>query len=224
MKRLIVMTSVFVMVGSTAFGFGIPKIPGTGTATTAASGPSVDQLQSQLGNISKDYYGATKSFMMSMSSAQDAFGLKKEAALLKSEADQVGSGVLAGSDVEKVTVTLGEAKKTIEQRLKSGEKLTAEGKDKLVQSMGYLAKGIALEVPMVGVVANLSKQAVDGLKSAPVTQIGKAKDIASILGILGTNVPKDLSLAKDTLGLYVDYAKANNIEIPKDVTNIFASN
>jgi len=87
--------------------------------------------------------------------------------------------------------------------------------------MSYMGKGIANEVPLVATVASLSKNTVDSLKSVSVTQIGKVKATAGVLTTLSSNLPKDLGIAKDTLGLYMDYAKTNRIEIPKDASDIF---
>lgn len=218
MKRILVLVSLLMLVGSVAFGFGLPSIGGSGSG---GSGLSADQLQGKLDAVSKDYFGATKNLMMSMCTAQDAFGLKKEAEITKAEAEQLDKGVLDSKQVDTITAKMGNASKTIEEKIKNGEKLSDEGKKKLVESMAYMGKGIALEVPMVATVTNLSKQAADSVKSASLTQVGKIKDIAAVLTTLSSNVPKDLALAKSSLGLYIDYAKANGIEIPKDASSVF---
>jgi hypothetical protein len=222
MKRILILVSILSLVSSSAFAWGLPSMPSiTGGSSSGGSGLSADQLQDRLGLIGKDYFGASKSFMMSSCNAEEAFGFKKDAELLKSEANQCGTGVLNGDDVEKVTVTLSDANEKIKEKIRNGEKLDEQGKKLLLSSMGYMGKGIVLEIPLVATIANVSKSAKDSLKSAPITQIGKIKDTISILMVLSKNVTKDLSLSKDTLGLYIDYAKANGIEIPKDASNVF---
>ena len=218
MKRILLATSILVLTSSTVFAFGLPSFGGE---SKSASGLSADQIQDQFSNVSKDYTAATKNFLLSASTALDAFNSKSSSERLKSEADQLGSGAVSSEDVEKRTAMLKSAKDEVTAKLKSGEKLSEAGKAKMTESMSYMGKGIANEVPLVATVASLSKNTVDSLKSVSVTQIGKVKATAGVLTTLSSNLPKDLGIAKDTLGLYMDYAKTNRIEIPKDASDIF---
>lgn len=219
MKRILLAASILVLTSSTAFAFGLPSIG----ESKSSSGLSADQIQDQFGKVSKDYTAATKNFMMSTSTALDAFESKSNAATLKSEANQLGSGTISSEDVEKRTTRLQSANDEVASKIKKGEKLSAAGKAKLQESMVYMGKGIATEVPLIATVANLSKQTVDSMKSISVMKLGQVKGTATVLTALSSNMPKDLKLAKDTLGLYIDYAKSNHIEIPKDASDVFAS-
>ena len=219
MKRILLAASILVLVSSTAFAFGLPSIAGAKNS----SGLSADQIQDQFNKVSKDYTAATRNFMMSSSTALDAFESKTSAATLKSEADQLNSGTLSSENVDKCSARLQSANDEVAAKIKKGDKLSAAGKTKLQESMVYMGKGIATEVPLVATVTSLSKQTVDSMKNISVTKLGQVKAAATVLAALGTSMPKDLTLAKNTLGLYIDYAKSNNIEIPKDASDIFAS-
>jgi hypothetical protein len=220
MKKVLLAISL-VLVSSTAFAFGLSSVMGGGGGSS--TGLSADQIQDQFSNVSKDYNAATKSFLLSASTALEAFNSKSQAATLKAEAEQIGTGTVSSDDVDKRSEMLKNANADITAKMKSGEKLSKAGQAKLVESMGHMAKGAAIEVPLIATVANLTKQTADSMKSVSITQIAKVKTTASVLSALSTSLPKDLGLAKDTMGHYVDYAKANGITVPNDVTNVFAS-
>lgn len=220
MKKVLAAVSL-VLISSTAFaGFGLSSVMGGGSSNT---GLSADQIQDQFNNVSKNYNAATKSFLLSESAALEAFNVKSQAETLKSEANQLGEGAVTSEAVDKHTAMLKEANAVISEKLKNGEKLSKAGQAKLLESMGHMGKGVAIEVPLVATVTNLTKQTVDSMKNISFTQISKVKATATVLSAMSTNLPKDLGLAKSTMGLYVDYANANGISVPKDVTDVFAS-
>jgi len=221
MKRILLAATILVLISSSAFAFGLSSLTGAGSSNSTAL--TADQIQGQFSNASKDYTAATKNFLLSASVALEAFNSKTSADRLKSEANQLGSGTVSTDDISKRTALLKSANDEVTAKLKSGEKLSEAGKTKISQSMVYMGKGIATEVPLVSNVVTLSKNTVDSMKSLSVTQIGKVRATASVLSALSSSLPKDLGLAKDTMGMYFDYAKSNNIEIPKDASDVFAS-
>ena len=218
MKRTLAAVAILTLTSSSAFAFGLSSLSGSGSSP---AGLSADQIQAQFGSLSKEYNLATKSFMLSASTALAAFDAKTSSERLKSEADQLGTGTVSSDDVERHTALLKSAKSEVTAKLKSGEKLSEAGKAKFVQSMVHLGKGVATEGPLVATVASLSKSTADSMKSISFTQIGKVKATASALTTLSSSLPQDMGLAKDTMGLYVDYAKTNRIDVPKDVTDLF---
>jgi len=83
-----------------------------------------------------------------------------------------------------------------------------------------LVNGIQKEQELVGEVQNLSNQAQAALSSASPTEVLKVKDIAGTALTLVKAIPMDLKLTKDILSSYVQYAKANNISVPGNATNL----
>ena len=76
------------------------------------------------------------------------------------------------------------------------------------------------ETGLVGTVQNLSSQAQGAISSASPMEIMKVKDIASVALTLVKAIPNDLGLTKNILSSYIQYAKANNIEIPGNATGL----
>jgi uncharacterized protein YhbP (UPF0306 family) len=90
----------------------------------------------------------------------------------------------------------------------------------MAQSMVHLASGIQKETELAGTAQSLSSQAQGAVSSASPMEMMKAKDIASVALTLVKAIPNDLGLTKSILSSYIQYAKANNIEIPSNATGL----
>jgi len=95
-----------------------------------------------------------------------------------------------------------------------------ESKKLMAQSMIHLASGIQKETELVGTVQNLSSQAQGAVSSASPMEMMKVEDIAAVALTLVRAIPNDLGLTKNILSSYIQYAKANNIEIPGNATGL----
>lgn len=223
MKKVFVGMAIVLFISTNAFAFGLPKILG-GDKSSSASGMSTGDLEKNSITLTQDYASATKDLMTSQSKAADAFGLKVLSGQLQAEAEQMGKGNVTSDDVEKNSATTENAQKEISAKVKSGEALGDEGKKELIQSMLYLGKGTAKEVPLVKKVSDLCTSAGQCVKSASPMEIVKVQGIAGTLASISSALTKDLTLSKDTLGLYIDYAKAHGIDVPQDASAAFAQN
>jgi hypothetical protein len=207
--------------GSSVFALDMPGF-GKKAPSSGGSMPLAD-LSKKNDEITRDYYAATKHFLTSQELALTAFGLKQEAEKIKAEKDQLTSGNLTKDSHDRFTRISDPANDKIAEKIKAGEKLDAEGQAAFKSSMSELGQGIVKEVPLAANITATGKAAADGAKTASPLDAPKYLAIADVLVPLGGNVVKDLDLARKTLGIYIDYAKSNQIEVPADATAAFTS-
>jgi len=208
--------------------FDLSLIKSAATGVTSMAGFSSNESQettddsSQADKVKGNYLTATKCYLDSIALAQEAFGLKKEAEITKAEASQLNCGTLSKSDLEKHTATLENAQRVISEKINQGVTLNKAGKDKLKQSMILMAKGVATDTLLTAEVAIAAKSISSSLASNPLGSALAMKSMLPVLTMMGKELPKNISTSKNILSLYIDYSRANGIEVPKDASSLFS--
>jgi len=221
-RKIAVFGFVFLFAGIQAFAFDLPGF-GKKSAAPASGGVSIEKLKQDFADTQNKYYeDVTKHYISSNGSAMEAFGLKQESEKLQAEAKQLESGVTTAKLANLSTVTAANSARVTE-KIKSGEKLTAEGNVKFLESMKELGKGLLMQ-PVYGKgTADIGKAAADAAKKAGPMDAEKFYEVSKGTTKLGELIVTDADTARKTLGVYMDYAKSNQIEVPADVTKAFAA-
>lgn len=186
----------------------------------SGGGVSISNLSSSKTNAITAYLASTQELSQSLEKAAEAFGIKKEVLEKLAVVNSLKEGNVNDKSMEKARKASEEANEMIKQKMQETKAPSIEGKKLIAESMVHLTKGIQQEIALVGQVQNLSNQAQSAVSSASPMEILKVKDIASTAFMLIKNIPPDLKLTKNILSSYVQYAKANNIKVPKDATGL----
>ncbi len=221
MTKRIILVVAFVVFGT---GIVLAELPGLGKVgigkSLSGSGSSVGSLSSSKGKAVGVYLQSTQELTKSLEKAGEAFGVKKEVLEKLSAIKALNEGNINDKALEKARKASEEAQEIIKQKMQETKTPSIESKKLMAESIVYLVSGIQKEQKLVGEVQDLSSQAQAAVNSASPTEMLKVKNIAGTAMILVKAIPMDLKLTKDILSAYVQYAKANNIEIPKNATGL----
>jgi hypothetical protein len=219
MRKFIFISGLVLAMAANAAAFELPGAASLGGAASAPS-PGVADLLKQVDTVKGNYAGATNSMASGRKKVLSAFGLKAEAAALKtnlSPADVTPEKVTAATDA------LGNADGTLKKALTERKKLAKDGKKQLVDGMKDMAAGIKKDAALSGQVAETGKSAGGALKGAGVADIPKVQAATALMTALGSKLPVDLAATRDTLSLCADYAKAFNVKVPAGVAEALAA-
>jgi len=223
-KKALLGTYVITLLGiNFGFAWEMPKVKGLGIGESSKASSAIASLSDLTGSRDKaigGYLEATKELVISLEKAAEAFGVKKEVLEKLAEAKALKEGNINDKDLKKARKASEEAQEIIEQKMQETKEPSVESKKLMGESMVHLGKGIKKEKDLVTEVKNLADQAKGALSSASIQDKFKVKGIASTALVLSKNIPQDLKLIKDILSTYITYAKANNIKVPIDATNL----
>ena len=186
----------------------------------SGGGVSLTDLTSSRVNAINTYLASTQELTESLEKAGEAFGVKKEVLEKLAVVKSLKEGNINNNDLDKARKASEEASQIIKQKMDETKTPSMESKKLMAQSMVHLAIGIQKETELVSTVQNLSSQAQGAVSSASPMEIMKVKDIASTAFTLVKAIPSDLGLTKNILSSYMQYARANNIEIPQNATSL----
>ena len=186
-------------VGSAAFAFGLPAVPGVTGGAAASGGASAEQ-------IVQKYVGGTKSVMSADTNMLSALGLKDQAAKSELSAKTMTEGATSDAmeDAAKVQT---ESSKAIEAKM-TGEKVVmdAASKKQFAQGMVDLANGLKQYIGM--------SSDVKGFKPS-VTSVGGSAGAAIFIA---KSLPTSTTNLMGTLKKAIDFSKANDITVPKEAS------
>jgi len=220
-KKVLLLSGVCFILLSTSNAFaGFPDLGGLTGKGKSQSGVSVSDLSSSKTNAVTAYLASTQELTQSLEKAGEAFGVKKEVLEKLAVVNSLKEGNINSNDLDKARKASEEASQIIKQKMDETKTPSVESKKLMAQSMVHLASGIQKETELVGTVQNLSSQAQGAVSSASPMEMMKVKDIASTALTLVKAIPNDLGLTKNILSSYIQYAKANNIEIPGNATGL----
>jgi hypothetical protein len=221
MVKRIILVVAFVVFGA---GITLAELPGLGKVgigkLSSGSGSSVGDLSNSKGKAVSVYLQSTQELIISLEKAGEAFGVKKEVLEKLSAVKALNEGNINDKALEKARKASEEAQEIIKQKMQETKTPSVESKKLMAESIVHLVSGIQKEQELVGEVQNLSSQAQAAVSSASPMEILKVKDIAGTATALVKAIPMDLKLTKDILSAYLQYAKANNVEIPKNATGL----
>ena len=220
-KVLLLSGACFIFLStSSVFAGGFPSLGGLTGGGKSQGGVSVSDLSSSKTNAVTAYLASTQELTQSLEKAGEAFGVKKEVLEKLAVVNSLKEGNINSNELDKARKASEEASQIIKQKMDETKTPSVESKKLMAQSMIHLASGIQKETGLVGTVQNLSSQAQGAISSASPMEMMKVKDIASTALTLVKAIPNDLGLTKNILSSYIQYAKANNIEIPGNATGL----
>lgn len=220
-RKSMLFALVVLFVSTSVFALDLPGFKKS-PATPPGGGATAGDLKANFDKVIKDYdENVTKHYTKSNELALGAFGLKQESEKLKAESDQMGTGVTtADSFMQKSTMNK-QVSAMIAEKIKSGAKLTDEGKKVFGESMLELGKGLLAQPIYIKGTKDIGQAAAEGIKKSNPMDLPKYNDVVSGTGKLGGLIVEDTNTARNTLGIYIDYAKSNQIEVPSDVSKAF---
>ena len=220
-KALLLIGVCFIFLStSSVFAGGFPDLGSLTGGSKSQGGVSVSNLSSSKTNAITAYLASTQELTKSLEKAGEAFGVKKEVLEKLAVVNSLKEGNINSNELDKARKASEEASQIIKQKMDETKTPSVESKKLMAQSMVHLASGIQKETELAGTVQNLSSQAQGAISSASPMEIMKVKDIASTALTLVKAIPNDLGLTKNILSSYMQYAKANNIEIPGNATGL----
>ena len=209
-KVLLVVSSVmYVLPSHAGFGDMLNKKP---------SKPSGDAYAMQ-DKLVKSYVSSASNINGAQILLLEAFGLKEEAAKLKAEEKSFSDGSISDeSSIKRQTEMSENANKVIQERIKSGAKISEDGKKQFTKSFKPYVKGLIGTKSVASEAGAFVDSAKSTISSASYT------DKMSVTGKLksgmfvATEIPGYVQSLWDTSKMMVSYGKENKIEVPKDAT------
>jgi hypothetical protein len=187
--------------------FGLPGIPGLGTASPGASSTDLSGSQDQLVT---QYVGANKEVLNANSKMADALGLKEAAETARAAAGALTTGATKDGlkDGDKASSMTTEAIAAAEKNPP-----VMDAKAKATYASGLASLGIAV-VKYVGMKQPLS-QFQSGLSSVSPMMLPKLQSGAYIV----SSFPTNLTNLTSALSGAISFAKAHDIAVPLEATN-----
>lgn len=220
-KKLLLWISIsfiFLYVNTASAEF--PNVKKLISGVQSATGVSMSDLASSKTSSINTYLASTRELSLSLEKAAEAFGVKNEVLEKLAVVKSLKEGNINDKELTKARKASEEAHEIIKQKMAEAKVPSIESKKLMAESIVHLVSGIQKERELVGSVQNLSSQAQGAVSTASPMEIMKVKGIASTALTLVKAIPMDLKLTKDILSSYVEYAKANNIEIPGNAAGL----
>ena len=220
-KQLItslVVASALLGMSVNLYALDLPKMGG-GKKEQAPAG-SADASSMQEG-IVRQYDAASAELMTAQSRLFTAFGLKDEAAKLETAAKALQSGNVSNGDGVKKTVQMTkDADLKIKEEMKKTSALTDEGRKHYATAFLPYAKGVVATNKILPELKKFSEAATSQVKNAGLMDAPKLQSKLSAGMYLVSNLPGHASLLASTSKDMLTYAKNNNIEVPKDASDM----
>lgn len=143
----------------------------------------------------------------------EAFDLKDDASLLRTERDSLSSGAVDNSKLKKIESISEEAQKKIDAKMAEEREISANGRE--LYSAGLINFTAAL---MEGVkTVEAAKQFVGSAKSNPLALLSNEARSAAYVA---KEAPGYFINLKKSAGMAISYGKRNKIEAPADATSM----
>lgn len=181
---------------------------------------SVSALKSSKDNVVGIYLESTKELVKSLEKAAEAFDVKKEVLKKLAVVKSLKEGNINNQDLNKARKASKEAQAIIKKKMAETKVPSAKSKKLIAESIVHLVSGIQKEKELIGMVKDLSSKAQTATTNVSATKVMEVKKVASTAATLVKAVPMDLELTKDILSYYLQYAKANNITVPGNATDL----
>lgn len=201
MKKLVVVTAAALLSTACAQLGGV-----TGGAASALTGGSGGGSSVSVQQITQSYVAGSKQIISAQMNLEKAVGINKDADAENAALRSLSSGATSSQQVEDTSKIVTASNAALREKFsQKGLVLDAKAKKQFALGMKDFALGVIAYVKL-GVSVKGFKPSASDLGSA-----GTAIAIAK-------NVPTDIGNLKDTFGAMYDYAKSNNIPLPKEAT------
>jgi hypothetical protein len=213
----ILVAVAFLVVGSSAFGFNMPKFGGK----SGAPAVSTDEIMKRQSQLVKSYMAAAREIVTAQKFMAEAFGFKERVEELDATIKVLGSGnVLTKDAIEKVRALTEKMDAAIDEKMEKNEQLSSEGKNYYFRSMKPYFKGLVITksqvVPEADRCLRWTKQQIE---NAPWLEKMKVKKTADVILYLAPKVGPDVLSMVSTGTKYITYAKKNGVKVPKNAAD-----
>ncbi len=191
--------------------FGLPKIGGSDKPAATSSAETMDSVLAQQNSLVKTYQSSLEDILSSQALLLEAYGMKQEAAKLRSEADAMGKGSLDLAQLKKRTKSSSDANAQITAKMDEGKALTDEGRGKYQQALLPYATGVVKMTKLVPEFQKFLQSAIDQFNSAPLMGKMKVKKQLSVGVYLAKATPGYLANVTTTTKKIVTYAKRQGV-------------
>lgn len=150
----------------------------------------------------------------------EAFGLKDTVTKLEAEKEALSSGSVSDEDsIEKNKEVSEEANKAIQEKIKSGAKLSADGKKSYIKSFIPYIKGLVGGKSVVTESKPFLESAKSTISNASFTDTLSVTNKLKSGTFVATTMPSYVQSLWETSKLMLTYAKDNKIDVPDDATD-----
>ena len=219
MKKLITMTVAILtmaLAGPGYAGFGDLKsmVPGGDSDTAGASQEAIVQQ-----------YGAASALVLGgQAELAEAFGLKKEAADLRAQAESITSGAtLSQDDLKKTRAVTDEAMALNQAKMDEGAELSEEGQEHYIAGLLLSAQGVSATKDMADDASAFGVSAKDQISSASMMQKAKVTSKLAAGMYVVQELPGFTSALMSNFGQLATYAKNADIPVPDEATDVMAA-
>jgi len=204
-----------------ASAFGLPKIggsalglPETGSSDKPAvsgSPETMDSVLTQQDSLVKTYQSSLRDILSSQALLLEAYGMKEEAAKLRSEAEALAKGPLDKEQFSIITRMSERIDRRINALIDKQKALTDEGRKKYLQALLPYATGVAQMAKLAPELKSFLKSASGQLKSASLMEKAKVMEKLDVGMYLAKASPGYLSNVASTTKKVVTYAKKQGV-------------
>jgi len=191
--------------------FGLPKIGGLDKPAATSSAETMDSVLAQQDSLVKTYQSSLGDILSSQALLLEAYGMKEDAAKLRSEAEALAKGPLDKAQISKFTGSSEDVNKSINAQIDKQKALTAEGRKKYQQALLPYATGVAKMAKLAPEFKSFLKSASGQLKSASLMGKLKVKKQLDVGIYLAKATPGYLSNVASTTKKVVTYAKKQGV-------------
>ena len=168
----------------------------------------------------KTYVASATSINAAQIQLAKAFGLKDIATKLEAEKEALSSGSVSDEDsIEKNTEVSEEANKAIQEKIKSGVKMSAEGKKHYIKSFVPYVTGLVGSKSVIDEAKPFLESAKSTISNAGFTDTLSVTNKLKAGTFVATTMPSYVQSLWETSQLMVTYGKDNKIDVPEDATD-----
>lgn len=172
------------------------------------------QILKQQSKLVHDFSGAQKQTLTAQALLAQAFGMKTQAAVLRADAKALGSGASA-QDIEKSVGDSSSVNKAIQKNMKSGVKMSAQGKKLYIKAVPHYAKGVTETIGLRPDITGFGNGARKAIESASIADKLSLKNKLAAGMYIAEHSPSYIGELEKTTGEILSYSKKEKIAIPK---------
>lgn len=191
--------------------FGLPKIGGSDKPAATSSAETMDSVLAQQDSLVKTYQSSLGDILSSQALLLEAYGMKQEAAKLRSEADAMGKGTLDKAQFKRITGLSADANEQLKANMAEEKALTDEGRGKYQQALLPYATGVVKMSKLVPEFQKFLQSAMDQVNSASLMGKMKVKKQLDVGMYLAKATPGYLTNVTTTTKKIVTYAKRQGV-------------
>jgi hypothetical protein len=216
LSGVLALATVAAVPAAHAFGLGDLKAAAGGGESAEQGGVDVKTLLSQQQDLMGRFNSSMNNMLLAQSKTLAAAGLKEEAQRAGAAAENYKSGnVVSEEQLKRDALVSAESNSKIEQLLKQGGNLSADGQKMLVSAVPHYAKGMYDGTRLPKEFESWTSSAQGGLDSLASNPLDAGKLSSGLKDVttVATNLPNLLKTWGSTSAAFVSYAKSNKVDV-----------